>query len=103
MQKTKDSAVKEVKAQISQKDLVRAYVRLHKFLSSRAKQLKSESRKSKNKDKKKLKQYSNSAVELYAFVRLMELCQNLTKDVEELEQIIDIIGKSTTSESGKLN
>lgn len=102
MVQEKSKKLEEV--QISQKELIKSYIRLHKLLSSRVKNLKKESSKLKNKDKKKFKEYSNSAVDLYAFTRLMELCQNLTKDVKELEDIIAILGKvSSGKEKNNLN
>ena len=88
---------------ISPKELVRIYARLHAQLSSRVKETKRESRKEKNKNKEKYKSYIDASKDLYAYVRLMELCQALAKDVEDMHTVIHTISKVSLSDSGRPN
>lgn len=67
--------------------MVRIYKRIHKILSQRVQQSKRE----KGKDKKSLKKYVDSTKDLYAYVRIMDVCKSLSRDVNDLKEVLDAL------------
>lgn len=67
--------------------MVRIYKRIHRILAQRVQQ----SKKGKGKDKKLLKKYVDSTKDLYAYVRIMDVCKSLSRDVNELKEVLDAL------------
>lgn len=80
---------------ISPHEMVRVYKRIHLLLSKRVRDAKRENSASKGRDKKLLKNYIDSAKDLYAYVRIMDVCKNLSKDVDSLKSVIDSLSKTS--------
>jgi len=103
MPRSKTSKSTPTSPNISQKELVRVYGRLHSNLARQVREAQRENKKAKGKDPVLKRKYSEAAKELYAYVRLMELCQMLSKDVVDMREILDAISKSTLDQSGRPN
>lgn len=86
---------RELASSLSQRELVRVYGRIHSLLSKRVRESKKESDRFKGKDKLLYKRYIECAKDLYAYVRLMELCQALHKDVIDMKEVLGALGKSS--------
>lgn len=95
MSKAKRNKPIPVKPNLSQKELVRAYARLHAQLSRDVRKTKKENLAARGKDPVAKKKYIDATRKFYAYVRLMELCQFLSNDVSEMRSILDAIGKAS--------
>lgn len=104
MPKTKSSRSTSSGPSLSQKELVRVYGRLHANLAKQVRSTRKANAAAKGKDPKVRKQYDEAAKELYAYVRLMELCQMLSRDVMEMQQIINGVATANLlTQGGNLN
>ena len=103
MSRTRNSKTTSAGQNLSQKELVRIYGRLHRRLIKQVRQSKRESDRTKGKDISLRRKYSESAKELYAYVRLMELCQLLSKDVAEMHEILGAIANSSLKNGERPN
>lgn len=103
MPKTKNSESTSSGPVLSQKELVRVYGRLHANLARQVRRARRDNDEAKGKDPKLRRRYNEAAKELYAYVRLMELCQVLSRDVIDMREILDSISKSSLVETGKMN
>jgi hypothetical protein len=98
--RTTSGGLKPSRPSLSQKELVRVYGRIHSLLARRVRSAKRENDRSKGKDKRLRRIYAETAKELYAYVRLMELCQHLSKDVADMHVVLDSLSKSTLTWAG---
>lgn len=74
--------------------MVKVYKRIHSVLAKRVRNSKKESDLLKGLDRAKKRKYSDAAKDLYAYVRLMELCQTLSQDVNDLKTALDVLSNS---------
>jgi len=91
----KKGSEKSFSVSLSQKEMVRIYGKIHSLLAKRLRDAKKQNDIFKGRDKKLKRKYADSAKELYAYVRLMELCQNLSKDSSEMRDILETLSKNT--------
>lgn len=82
---------------------MKVYGRLHARLRREVVRTRNENSKAKGADPKLRKKYSDAAKELYAYVRLMELCQLLSKDVAEMHEILGALTQSSLVNGEKPN
>lgn len=82
---------------------MRVYGRLHANLARQVRESQRDNRKARGKDPAIKRRYDEAAKELYAYVRLMELCQMLSKDVMDMREILDALSQSSLTQSGRPN
>ena len=75
--------------------MVRIYKRIHALLARRARESRKENRASRGKDKELLRRYNESTKDLYAYVRIMDVCKCLLEDVENLRGVLDSLSESS--------
>lgn len=82
---------------------MKVYGRLHARLKREVVRARKENLRAKGKDVKLQRRYSEAAKELYAYVRLMELCQMLSKDVTEMHSILGALTNMSIESGEKPN
>lgn len=79
------------------------YGRLHSNLARQVREAHRDNKRAKGKDKVLKRKYEEAAKELYAYVRLMDLCQKLSRDVISMQEILDALAKASLTPLGKAN
>ena len=93
MSKTKNSET----TSIGPKELVRVYKRIHKLLAKRVRQSKKAADAANGKDRVLHKAYIDAAKDLYAYVRIIDVCQNLLKNVQNLNGVLDSLSDASVT------
>lgn len=87
---------------LNQKQLIKVYRKIHDKLAQEVRSSKKEFSRNKE-DKKLFKKYREAAQNLYAYIRLLELCDMLSKYVAEMKETIDVMAMSTLKKEEHLN
>lgn len=74
--------------------------RIHALLTRRLRAAKKENDRAKGRDRRSHRTYVESAKQLYTYVRLLELCQHLKKDVDEMHGVLNALSESSLACSG---
>ena len=96
------------KGDMSQEELVLTYKRIKTLLTSRLS--KAKKRDDEDKDSDSASKLEEASRDLYAYMRLLEVCESLSKDVSNLKDLVDVINESSitfmlpdVAKKGKMN
>jgi len=91
------------KPQLSQKELARLYTKIHSKLAKEVRNSKRENELFDGKDRKAYKKFASATKELYAYVRLLDLCQTMSQEINEMHSILESIMKDNLDSKNRPN